>query len=102
MAYDIYDEKDYVAGGPSIGGLSDLKDELKRISPATYPQMASLLTYGFAKSPMRLKYEAMALSKQVQSPTVKATLIELGKAAAKSQTIVILHNHLGKDTQEAV
>lgn len=93
MAYEIDDEQGFVAGGPSIGGLSDLKEELKHISPATYPQMANLLTYGYANSPSRLKYEVVALSRIVKSATVKQTLIELGKAAAKAVTIVILHDN---------
>lgn len=93
MAYEIDDEQGFVAGGPSIGGLSDLKAELKQVSPAVYPQMANLLTYGYANSPTRLKYEAIALSKIVKSPTVKATLIELGKAASKAITVVILHDN---------
>lgn len=94
MSYDIYDEKGYVAGGPSIGGMSDLKNAIKPLSAATYPQMSSLLKFGYSASPIRLKYEAMKLGKQVQSSTVAATLVELGKAAAKAQHIVILHNHL--------
>lgn len=94
MAYDLHDEQGFVAGGPSIGGLTDLRKSLSTISPAVYPQMASLLTYGFCSSPIRLKYEAVALSKQAQPASVKKTLIELGKAAAKSRTIVILHNHV--------
>jgi hypothetical protein len=93
MAYEICDEKGWIAGGPSIGGLSELKEELKKINPATYPQMASLLTHGYASNPTRLKYEAMALSKICKSKDVCSTLVELGKAAAKSKEIVILHDH---------
>jgi len=95
MAYDIHDEDGYVGGGPSINGLRELKAELSRISTAVYPQMASLITNGYAASPARFKHECMALSKQVQGINVKKTLIELGKAASKAKTIVILHDHIG-------
>jgi hypothetical protein len=94
MAYDLHDEKGYVGGGPSINGLRALKADLVHVSPNVYPQMAMLLTHGFANSPLRLKYEAAALSKLVKNMGPRKTLIEIGKIAAKSKTIVILHNHL--------
>ena len=94
MSYEIYDSKGPVHSGPSIGGLADLKQELmtKKISSAGYPQLASFLYHGFANSPLRFKLECVALSRAVNDPTVKSTLIELGKGAAKAKGIIILHD----------
>lgn len=94
MSYDIYDENGFVLSGPSINGLKELKSAVKKKNAGLYPQMASILKYGYATSPIRLKQECVELSKAIDSKDVKSTLIELGKAAAKSQTIVILHDHL--------
>jgi len=93
MAYDLHDEKGFVGGGPSINGLRVLKASLQHISPAVYPQMASLMKYGYANSPLRLKYETMALVKGVKDIGAKSTLVQIGKVAAKARTIVILHAH---------
>ena len=94
MAYELFDSKGVVHNGPSIGGLADLKTELrvKHISSAMYPQMASFIHNGYANSPIRFKLECVALSRAVTDPTVKATLIELGKGSAKAKGIVILHD----------
>lgn len=94
MAYDIMNERGFVSGGPSIGGLDNIKTALDSISSATYPEMAAFLKYGFSTRPIRLKYEANALSKFMYDPTVKASLINIGLAASKSNDIVILHNHM--------
>lgn len=94
MAFDIHDAKGFVAGGPSIGGLQNLRADLKSISKAAYPQLEALLTYGYATNPQRLKFEVQALSKQCPTDTVKQTLLEIGAAASKAKEIVILHNHV--------
>jgi hypothetical protein len=94
MAYDLHDSKGFVGGGPNINGLRALKIELSHVSPAVYPQMAMFMTYGYATSPLRLKYEAAALSKQCKDPGVKNTLLEISKISAKADSIVILHNHV--------
>lgn len=97
MSYAIYSEKGYIAPGPSIGGLRDLSNALtsKKINPVMYPQVSRLFQEGVANSPLRLRLECVALSKVVTQPDVKQTLIELGKAAAKAKTIVILHDGMG-------
>lgn len=93
-AYDLYDEKGFVGGGPSINGLRVLKASLKSISPAVYPQMASLLKYGYANSPLRLKYEVVALCKAAKDLGAKNTLVQIGKVASKAKNIVILYDHV--------
>jgi hypothetical protein len=99
MAYDIYSEKGYVAPGPSIGGLRDLKKDLtsKKVLSASNPQLASLVTNGYSPAPIRLKTECMALMKKYKTMFPKgvlSTLSELSQAAAKCGTIVILHDHV--------
>jgi hypothetical protein len=96
MTFDLYDSGGYAGPGPSITGLKDLKAALKQrpINPAVYPQMSRLLREGYSESPIRLKYEAMALQKQVNDPLVKHTLMNISKAAANAADIVIIHNHL--------
>lgn len=94
MAYDLHDEKGFVGGGPSINGLRTLKAALASISPAVYPQMASLIKHGYANSPLRLKYETQALIKATNDLGAKSTLTQIGKVAAKAKSIVILHDHV--------
>lgn len=95
MAYDINDSNGFVAGGPSIGGLADLREELTaRNAASLYPQLSMFLDKGYASNPSKLKFECQALSTLVKRTTVKQTLVELGLAANKAKDIVILHNHL--------
>jgi len=95
MSYDIYDQQGYVGTGPSIKGWTDLQKALSDKNEILYPQMSSMVKRGYANSPVRLKLECIALSKIVPQVDVKKTLIAIGKACAKAQAIVILHNHIG-------
>lgn len=94
MAYDIYNENGFASAGPSINGLRVLKQQLGTLDSARFPQLASLFKFGFAPSPARLKYEVMEVTKQVSDPDVKSTLLEIGRGAARSSVIVILHSHM--------
>lgn len=96
MSYDINgDGGNFVAGGPSIGGLSELKQEIAaRINPKLIPNVVQFLNDGHSSNPSRLKYEFQAVAKQVKSPTVKKTCLEIAKAAGKCKDVVILHNHI--------
>lgn len=96
MSYDINgDGGKFVAGGPSIGGLSELKAEIaQRINPKTIPNVMQFLNDGHSTNPMRLMYEFQAVAKQVGIASVKKTCLEIAKAASKCKEIVILHNHL--------
>lgn len=90
MSYDLYNEKGYIGPGPCINGLKALKTAVKGLSTIKYPTIAQLLKHGYAVSPILLKHEAMEVSKQVTDKGVKASLIDIGKAASKSNDIVIL------------
>lgn len=90
MSYDLYNENGYVGPGPCINGLRQLKQATKSKSTIKYPTIAHLLKHGYAPSPILLKGEAMGLSREVTDKGVKATLLEIGKAASKSNDIVIL------------
>lgn len=94
MSYDIHgDQGVYVAGGPSIGGLADLKEELAK-SPNAFPQIIAFVDKGYSGNPVRLMYEFRMLAKRAKSDTVKKSCAEIAEACKKCKEVVILHNHL--------
>lgn len=92
MAYKFNDVNGFVADGPSINGLREVKQLMVEYKDWPRPALEQLLEHGHTDMLPALSVECKNLANKTNDKDIKSTLIKLAAAALKAKEVIIMEH----------
>jgi hypothetical protein len=92
MAYKLNDVDGFIADGPSINGLREVKALLAEYKDQPRPALEQLLEYGHTTMLPALSVECANLANKTNDVDIKHTLKSLAAAARNAKELLIMEH----------